>query len=289
LQLNSKTNKMKKILLSVAIIAASFISNAQLIVNGDFEAAATPLIPGVATQTLGWGQGLYTMETTGAFAGTQSCKLTTIVNAAVAGQIGSPSDTIPGFAVQVKNGAISNPENLSISFAYKFTSVASDTGVVIVNLYDTLLAGDADDVVLFQGFAEFTATTSAWGTMTIPVAAISGATGTVNQFYFVAVSSNNALPSPGTTLWLDNITTGFVGIDENELISASVYPNPATEVLNIKMNEEVTSVVITALDGKTVATTTSASINISALNSGIYLYTITSVSGKVAKGNFVKN
>lgn len=281
---------MKKILLSVAIIAASFISNAQLIVNGDFESAATPLIPGVATQTLGWGQGLYTMETTGAFAGTQSCKLTTIVNAAVAGQIGSPSDTIPGFAVQVKNGAISNPENLSISFAYKFTSVASDTGVVIVNLYDTLLAGDADDVVLFQGFAEFTATTSAWGTMTIPVAAISGATGTVvNQFYFVAVSSNNALPSPGTTLWLDNITTGFVGIDDSELISASVYPNPATEFLNIKMNEEVTSVVITALDGKTVATETSASINISALNSGMYLYTITSVSGKVAKGNFVKN
>jgi len=280
---------MKKLLLSVAIIVASFSSNAQLIVNGDFEAAATPLIPGVATTTLGWDTGLYTMETSGAFAGTQSCKLTTIVNATVAGQIGSPSDSIPGFAQQIKNGAISNPENLSISFAYKFTRVASDTGVVIVNLVDTLLAGDGDDVVLFQGFAEFTATTSAWGTMTIPVVAISGATGTVNQFYIVAVSSNNALPSPGTTLWLDNVTTGFVGIDENEVISASVYPNPATDVLNIKMNEEVASVVITALDGKTVATETSASINISGLNSGMYLYTITSVSGKVAKGNFVKN
>lgn len=280
---------MKKLLLSVALIAASFVSNAQIIVNGDFEAAATPIIPGIATQTLGWGTGLYTMETTGAYAGTQSLKLSTIVDTNVAGQIGSPSDTIPGFAFQVKNGAITNPQNLSISFAYKFTRVASDTGVVIVNLYDTLLAGDADDVVLYQGFAEFTATTSAWGTMTIPVAAISGATGTVNQFYFVAVSSNNALPTPGTTLWLDNITTGFVGLEENEVITASVYPNPASDILNIKMNEEVASVVITALDGKTVATENSTSINISALNTGMYLYTITGVSGKVAKGNFAKN
>lgn len=280
---------MKKLLLSVAVIAASFASNAQIIVNGDFEAAATPLIPGVATQTTGWGQGLYTMETTGAYAGTQSLKVSTINNAAVAAQLGSTSDTLAGFAVQIKNGVISNPQNLSISFAYKFTRVASDTGIVIVNLYDTLAAGDGDDALLYQGYAEFIATTSAWGTMSLPVAANPEATGTVNQFYIVAVSSNNALPSPGTTLWLDNVTTGFVGVDENEVIAASVYPNPATDVLNIKMNEEVASVVITALDGKTVATETSTSVNISNLNTGMYLYTITGVSGKVAKGNFVKN
>jgi hypothetical protein len=280
---------MKKLLLSVAVISASFLSNAQIIVNGDFEAAATALIPGVATQTTGWGQGFYTMETTGAFAGTQSLKLSTINNAAVAGQLGLPSDTIPGLATQTRNGAISNVENLSISFAYKYTRVASDTGLVIINLYDTLLAGGDDDLLLYQAFAEFTATTSAWGTMSIPVVANPEATGTVNQLFFGAISSNNALGSPGTTLWLDNITTGYVGVEENEVITASVYPNPATDVLNIKMNEEVASVVITALDGKTVATETSASVNISGLNTGMYLYTITSVSGKVAKGNFVKN
>lgn len=280
---------MKKLLLSVALVATSFISNSQIVVNGDFEAASTALIPGVATLTAGWGQGLYTMETTGAYAGTQSLKLSTIVNAAVAAQIQSPSDTIPGFAQQTKNGVINNPENLAISFAYKFTRVASDTGIVLVNLYDTLLAGDADDILLYQGYAEFTETTSAWGNMSLTLQANPEETGTVNQFYIVAVSSNNGLPSPGTTLWLDNITTGYVGINENEEIAASVYPNPATDVLNIKMNEEVASVVITALDGKTVATETSNSVNISELNTGMYLYTITGVSGKVAKGNFVKN
>lgn len=286
---NSKINTMKKILLSVALIAASFASNAQIIVNGDFEAAATPLLPGVATQTAGWGQGLYTMETTGAYAGTQSLKLSTINNAAVAAQLQSPSDTLTGFAQQTVDGVINNPANLSISFAYKFTRVASDTGIVLVNLYDTLLAGGTDDVLLYQAYTEFTATTSTWGTMSLPFAANPQATGTVNQLYIVAVSSNNAVASPGTTLWLDNITTGFVGVDENEVIAASVYPNPATDVLNIKMNEEVASVVITALDGKVVATENSTSINISGLNTGMYIYTITGVSGKVAKGNFVKN
>jgi hypothetical protein len=77
-------------------------------------------------------------------------------------------------------------------------------------------------------------------------------------------------------------------LDENTIV-ASVYPNPATDVLNIKMNEEVASVVISTLDGKVVATETSTSVNISELNTGMYIYTITGASGKVAKGNFVKN
>jgi hypothetical protein len=279
---------MKKLLLSVALIAASFASNAQIIVNGDFEAAFSSPIPGV-TQTTGWGVGLFTAETTAPFAGTKSAKLETVNNPSLNAALQWGSDTIIGLAQQTINGPINNPANLSISFAYKYTRVASDTGIVIVNLYDTLAAGDADDVILYQAFAEFTATTNAWGTMSLPVAANPQATGTVNQLYIVAVSSNNAVASPGTTLWLDNITTGYVGVEENEVITASVYPNPATDVLNIKMNEEVASVVITALDGKVVATETSTSVNISELNTGMYIYTITGASGKVAKGNFVKN
>jgi hypothetical protein len=279
---------MKKLLLSVALVAASFASNAQILVNGNFEAAITSPLAGVG-QTTGWGTGIYSAETTSPFAGTKSAKLETVNSPQINAAFSWGSDTITGFIQQTKNGVIANPANLSVSFAYKYTRVASDTGIVIVNLYDTLLAGDTDDLLLYQGFAEFTATTSAWGNMTIPVEANPQATGTVNQFYIVAAASNNALASPGTTLWLDNITTGFVGVEENEVITASVYPNPATDVLNIKMNEEVASVVITALDGKTVATESSTLVNISALNTGMYLYTITGVSGKIATGNFVKN
>ena len=126
--------------------------------------------------------------------------------------------------------------------------------------------------------------------MTIPVQQISQVTGTVNQFYFVAYASYNLLPKPGTTLWLDNITAnGLSGIEENKDFNAFVFPNPATDVLNIKMNEDIASVLITALDGKFISNENASLINISELNSGMYLYTITTVSGKVAKGNFVKN
>jgi len=77
-------------------------------------------------------------------------------------------------------------------------------------------------------------------------------------------------------------------LSEN-VIAATVYPNPASDVLNIKMDEEIASIVITTLDGKIVVSESSNTINISELNAGMYLYTINAASGKVAKGNFVKN
>jgi hypothetical protein len=99
------------------------------------------------------------------------------------------------------------------------------------------------------------------------------------------------IPSAAATYtfcW-DKCAACISSIDEVSKLNVVAFPNPATDVLNIKMNEEVASVVITALDGKTVASETSTSVNISGLNTGMYIYTITSVSGKVAKGNFVKN
>lgn len=76
----------------------------------------------------------------------------------------------------------------------------------------------------------------------------------------------------------------------NEMaISSSVYPNPANSELNIKTTEDITSVVIMTTDGKTVATGTTGNINVASLNAGMYIYQVTTVSGKVGTGNFVKN
>ena len=79
-----------------------------------------------------------------------------------------------------------------------------------------------------------------------------------------------------------------LGLNENE-ITSSVYPNPANSELNIKTTEDVASVVITAADGKVVATSNSSNINVAELNAGMYIYQVTTVSGKVGTGNFVKN
>jgi len=93
-----------------------------------------------------------------------------------------------------------------------------------------------------------------------------------------------------------NLTAGFsiypivnlvVGMEEN-VIEAAVSPNPTADVLNIKISEEIASVVITTLDGKVVATEATNAINVTELNAGMYIYTVTTANGKVATGNFVK-
>lgn len=54
---------MKKILLAFGFLGIIASASAQNVVNGNFEATATELLPGIATDCPGWGQGLYTMET----------------------------------------------------------------------------------------------------------------------------------------------------------------------------------------------------------------------------------
>lgn len=93
---------------------------------------------------------------------------------------------------------------------------------------------------------------------------------------------------------LDASITVFPIVDlvaslEENVITANVYPNPANDVLNIELNgEEVASVIVTTLDGKTVVTGNTASVNVDGLASGMYLYHVTTVAGKLATGNFVK-
>jgi hypothetical protein len=77
------------------------------------------------------------------------------------------------------------------------------------------------------------------------------------------------------------------GIEENTL-SATVYPNPAMDVLNIRTEEAIQHVAISSIDGKVVANASASSVDISTLNAGVYVYNVTTVSGKTAKGNFFK-
>lgn len=78
-----------------------------------------------------------------------------------------------------------------------------------------------------------------------------------------------------------------LGLNENS-VESTVYPNPATSELTIKTSEEIASVVITTTDGKVVATAESGNVNLAELNAGMYIYQVTTVSGKIGTGNFVK-
>ncbi|HLP54038.1 MAG TPA: choice-of-anchor J domain-containing protein [Fluviicola sp.] len=85
-----------------------------------------------------------------------------------------------------------------------------------------------------------------------------------------------------------NVTNGGLGINE-AIVEASVFPNPANEVLNIVTTEELAEVRIMTADGKVAFISATSNVNVADLRSGMYLYEAITVSGKVARGNFVKN
>jgi hypothetical protein len=284
---------MKKLLLFASCLTFGISLNAQL-VNGNFEAAATPLLPGVATQTAGWGQGLYTVETTGAYAGTQFGKMKTIVDPTTASLLQFPSDTIAGFIQQYIPGAISNPASWTLNYAYKNITTAGDSAVVIVQVYDTLTADPNDDILMYGTAGVYSGSTTNWTMESLPLQAFETVGYTANAFVFIASSSIGFLFGtgngyPGSELWLDNIslssTSEVIEISKNEV---NVYPNPANDILNISATGEVSRVVISTLDGKVMKTSTESSVNVSDLTSGMYIYQVT-VNGQVSTGNFVKN
>jgi hypothetical protein len=233
-------------------------------------------------------------ETTAPAQGTQSAKLVVTNDPALNAALSWGDDIITGIAQQAYKGAMPNVADLQVSFSYKYTKMGIDTGYVQIVVKDTMLLGNSDDKVLYFGYLEVGQTVAAWTNQTISMTA-TGLTGTANSLLFEAVSSihgyyDGTTPTVGSTLWLDNIQFGFLGVEENgNIASASVYPNPANNVLNISSKEDVASVRLMTTDGKVVATSTSTAVNVAELNAGIYLYEITTVSGKVARGNFAKN
>ena len=120
---------------------------------------------------------------------------------------------------------------------------------------------------------------------------VATATGTV---YFAIGGKGTVSASSQVNVRLDDINIkrlSAAGIDENSIF-ASVYPNPANDVLNFDINGNATSVSIIGLDGKVYSTTSfngnSTSVNVASLASGIYVYEIVAENGSVTRSTFVK-
>ena len=85
----------------------------------------------------------------------------------------------------------------------------------------------------------------------------------------------------------------FASVEEKDLAVLSVYPNPTTDLLNITLNEAVSSISIMTMDGKIVANnnevnSTNASISVAELEAGIYIYEVTTKDGRKVRNSFVK-
>lgn len=283
---------MKKIFTLLFIVFGLGVS-AQGLVNGDFEQVASPLIPNVATSSPGWDLGLYTIQTTQPFAGTQSAKLSTINDPITNTLIGWGSDTIPGLLTQTVNGSWTNIGAMNLTYAYKQQIQSGDTALVYAQFADTLTADPNDDVVLYQAFAVYTGVNATWSNESLSFQQIPGASGTANQLLIIATSSMSSVFGtgngfPGSTIYFDNFNvSGMNDISENTQVLAQVYPNPTTGILNIQTSQGFESIEVYNVNGKLEHKSTENIIDINALPAGIYFYVITAsgqkINGKINK------
>ncbi|MFA5618911.1 MAG: T9SS type A sorting domain-containing protein [Weeksellaceae bacterium] len=81
-----------------------------------------------------------------------------------------------------------------------------------------------------------------------------------------------------------------MGISEPEIVGNTfvIYPNPASDVINIATKEKVKSVEIYSLNGQKIMHTHAAEINVSHLSKGVYILKIHLENGKVKTEKFIK-
>lgn len=108
--------------------------------------------------------------------------------------------------------------------------------------------------------------------------------------YHFGFHNNSAAGTVQSFLFFDTLSlTSVLSNDKFNSESISIYPNPATDVLNVSGVENVTSLVINDINGRTIKTVNNAtSINVSDLNAGVYFVNITTENGNVTK-KFMKN
>ncbi len=78
-----------------------------------------------------------------------------------------------------------------------------------------------------------------------------------------------------------------VGINEIENDEFMVYPNPVNDKLNILTNENISNISVNDINGKTVLTGNSKSIDVSALSNGVYFVKIETAKG-ITNSKFIK-
>jgi hypothetical protein len=107
--------------------------------------------------------------------------------------------------------------------------------------------------------------------------------------YAFSFYSDGSITGPG--VYIDDIKmsgTSITGVEELVPVSSCVYPNPASNTLNIKSNENPTKVEILDLNGRLVLTSgMEKQINISEISSGLYTVRV-HLKGNVVTEKFIK-
>ena len=135
-----------------------------------------------------------------------------------------------------------------------------------------------------------TSSSTAWQSLTLDLTTLEGysADGT----YTLTLQFRNGSTALAGNIYVDSmiikpITT--LNTTDFNSTTATIYPNPAKDVLNINTQETVQKAEVLTILGETVLTVNNAgnTINVSALNKGIYFLKVTSSNG-VSTTKFIK-
>ncbi len=143
---------------------------------------------------------------------------------------------------------------------------------IFVSRTDTQLASFTDTVASIQfEFAEWTSRSTDLSSF--------GLDGETIYIAFVNQTDD------GFKLYVDDIRVEIddpAALDELN-VQVGVYPNPTRDVVNIKSKASIEEVIVRSMNGKTMASTSSTSVDLSSFESGVYLLEIKTDKGSVNK------
>lgn len=110
-------------------------------------------------------------------------------------------------------------------------------------------------------------------------------TATENGDYYATVKDNNACEGQSNTIHIGSV--GIASITGKN--SINIYPNPASNEVNIQTDLDVSEVYVLDLQGKELQKTSSKDVNLSKLSSGIYLIKVKLKNNEVWTSKVIKN
>ncbi|MFA5573425.1 MAG: T9SS type A sorting domain-containing protein [Brumimicrobium sp.] len=182
-------------------------------------------------------------------------------------------------------------ENMTLDI--KYDVLAGEKATII---FQALNITPTDTTFAGGGMLELSggSSQSTWTNVTVPITWQGGVTPT---HYDIIIAASEAVFSSTATAvvdsWVaaDNIVLTedpTSSIVENNAYSVNVYPNPASDILNINAEGVNGTVTIASITGQVVTTANvnnGAKVDVSNLNNGVYIYTILDENGNSVKTN----
>lgn len=203
------------------------------------------------------------LQTTDANSGAYALEMTTLLDPDTGDTARSFASfgPIDFFAVEPFIGASYLAVPVDFTGSYKYAPAGSDVAFIDMHFYAAgIEIGSHTEILSTQ--ATYTSFTSA---LTI--------SGTPDSLVFFVFSGNN----PGSVLHVDDLAFSGGTVEVNEISNEDylIYPNPASDILNIELkNSAINSYEILNIDGSVVTsgdlTNSSSSIDVSQLASGTY-------------------